>query len=85
MSKQDTGPSTADRLADRLVGAAMRRGGGPTSMTLSDSVYERLLQQRIIVLGQQVDDDIANRIAAQMLLLSAESRNCPMEAASPIA
>jgi ATP-dependent Clp protease, protease subunit len=51
---------------------AMRRGGAPTSMTLSDSVYERLLQQRIIVLGQQVDDDIANRIAAQMLLLSAE-------------
>jgi ATP-dependent Clp protease, protease subunit len=48
------------------------RGGAPSSMTLSDSVYERLLQQRIIVLGQQVDDDIANRIAAQMLLLSAE-------------
>ena len=50
----------------------MRRGGPPSSMTLSDSVYERLLQQRIIVLGQQVDDDIANRIAAQMLLLAAE-------------
>ncbi|MBW0093973.1 ATP-dependent Clp protease proteolytic subunit [Pseudonocardia sp. KRD-184] len=49
----------------------MRRGA-PSSLTLSDSVYERLLQQRIIVLGQQVDDDIANRIAAQMLLLSAE-------------
>ncbi|MFR9804691.1 ATP-dependent Clp protease proteolytic subunit [Pseudonocardia sp. RS010] len=44
----------------------------PSSMTLSDSVFERLLQQRIVVLGQQVDDDIANRIAAQMLLLSAE-------------
>ena len=57
---------------DRLIGAAMRRGGSPSSMTLSDSVYERLLQQRIIVLGQQVDDDIANRIAAQMLLLAAE-------------
>jgi len=41
-------------------------------MTLSDSVYERLLQQRIIVLGQQVDSEISNRIAAQMLLLSAE-------------
>ena len=68
MSKQYTGP----RTADRMVEAAMRRGAGPTSMTLSDSVYERLLQQRIIVLGQQVDDDIANRIAAQMLLLSAE-------------
>jgi ATP-dependent Clp protease protease subunit len=41
-------------------------------MTLSDSVFERLLQQRIVVLGQQVDDEIANRIAAQMLLLAAE-------------
>jgi ATP-dependent Clp protease, protease subunit len=67
VSPQDTGP----RSADRTFGAEMRRGA-PTSMTLSDSVYERLLQQRIIVLGQQVDDDIANRIAAQMLLLSAE-------------
>ncbi len=68
MSSQDTGP----RTADLLIAPVMRRGGAPTSMTLSDSVYERLLQQRIIVLGQQVDDDIANRIAAQMLLLSAE-------------
>jgi ATP-dependent Clp protease protease subunit len=42
------------------------------SMTLSDSVFERLLQQRIIVLGQQVDAEISNRIAAQMLLLAAE-------------
>jgi ATP-dependent Clp protease, protease subunit len=50
----------------------MRRGSAPTSMTLSDSVYERLLQQRIIVLGQQVDSEISNRIAAQMLLLAAE-------------
>jgi ATP-dependent Clp protease, protease subunit len=60
---------------DRLIGAAMRRGGSAATMTLSDSVYERLLQQRIIVLGQQVDDDIANRIAAQMLLLAAEDPN----------
>jgi ATP-dependent Clp protease, protease subunit len=42
------------------------------AMTLGDSVYERLLQQRIIVLGQQVDDEIANRIVAQLLLLAAE-------------
>jgi ATP-dependent Clp protease protease subunit len=31
-----------------------------------------LLRNRIIFLGQQVDDDIANRICAEMLLLSAE-------------
>jgi Protease subunit of ATP-dependent Clp proteases len=57
---------------DTGIAADMRGRGAPLSLTLSDSVYERLLQQRIIVLGQAVDDDIANRIAAQMLLLSAE-------------
>jgi ATP-dependent Clp protease, protease subunit len=39
--------------------------------TLNDSVYERLLSERIIFLGSQVDDDVANQLAAQMLLLSA--------------
>ncbi|PRX91765.1 ClpP family protease [Allonocardiopsis opalescens] len=40
-----------------------------------DQTYQRLLRERIIVLGQQVDDDIANRICAQLLLLSAEDRD----------
>ncbi len=48
----------------------MMRGGG--GMNLNDSVYERLLRERIIFLGSQVDDVIANQLAAQMLLLSAE-------------
>ncbi|TSE00170.1 ATP-dependent Clp protease proteolytic subunit [Skermania sp. ID1734] len=43
-----------------------------SGMNLSDSVYERLLRERIIFLGTQVDDDIANKLCAQMLLLSAE-------------
>jgi ATP-dependent Clp protease protease subunit len=37
-----------------------------------DLLFQRLLRHRIVFLGQQVDDDIANRIAAEMLLLSAE-------------
>ena len=43
-----------------------------TGMNLSDSVYERLLRERIIFLGTQVDDEIANKLCAQILLLSAE-------------
>ena len=39
---------------------------------LSDSVYERLLRDRIIFLGTQVDDEIANKLCAQILLLSDE-------------
>ncbi|MGI8761304.1 MAG: ATP-dependent Clp protease proteolytic subunit [Jatrophihabitantaceae bacterium] len=44
-------------------------------MTLNDSVYDRLLRERIIFLGQAVDDNIANQICAQLLLLSAEDSN----------
>lgn len=45
----------------------------PTAgLNLSDSVYERLLRERIIFLGTQVDDDIANKLCAQILLLAAE-------------
>jgi len=44
-----------------------------SGMTLSDSVYDRLLWERIIVLGQVVDDAIANQVCAQLLLLSAEN------------
>ncbi|WP_222195617.1 ATP-dependent Clp protease proteolytic subunit [Modestobacter italicus] len=43
-----------------------------TTTTLGDAVYDRLLSERIVFLGQEVDDAIANQIAAQMLLLSAE-------------
>ena len=43
-----------------------------SGLNLVDSVYERLLSERIIFLGSQVDDDIANRLCAQILLLSAE-------------
>ncbi len=41
-------------------------------MSLNDSVYDRLLRERIIFLGQVVDDNIANQICAQLLLLAAE-------------
>ena len=35
-------------------------------------VYQRLLKERIVFLGSQVDDQSANLICAQLLLLSAE-------------
>ncbi|TSB30465.1 ATP-dependent Clp protease proteolytic subunit [Streptomyces benahoarensis] len=44
----------------------------PTFGGLGDQVYNRLLGERIIFLGQQVDDDIANKITAQLLLLAAD-------------
>src|ERR1700749_3875397 len=47
--------------------------GASLGLNLNDSVYERLLRERIVFLGSQVDDPIANQICAQLLLLSAEA------------
>jgi len=49
-------------------------GAEPAAMTgpLDDQLIARLLYQRIIVLGSEVDDRVANSLCAQLLLLSAE-------------
>jgi ATP-dependent Clp protease, protease subunit len=41
--------------------------------SLDDQLITRLLYQRIVVLGTEVDDRVANRLCAQFLLLSAEN------------
>lgn len=38
-------------------------------------IYQQLLRSRIVFLGQQVDDTIANSIAAQMLFLAGEDQD----------
>ncbi len=59
-------PAASISETNRLLGET----GSPGSLT--DSIYERLLGERIIFLGSEVDDVIANRLAAQLLLLSAD-------------
>ncbi|MFW7414156.1 ATP-dependent Clp protease proteolytic subunit [Demequina sp. SO4-18] len=41
-------------------------------MGLNDSIFNRLLRERIIWLGDEVRDDNANAICAQLMLLAAE-------------
>ena len=41
-------------------------------LPFGDTLFQRLLRHRIIFLGQQVDDDIANRICAELALLASE-------------
>jgi ATP-dependent Clp protease, protease subunit len=54
------------------VSRATEMRANTQGLNLVDSVYERLLSERIIFLGSQIDDDIANRLCAQILLLAAE-------------
>ena len=50
---------------------AIGRADG-TGLGLNDSIYNRLLRERIIWLGSEVRDENANAICAQMMLLAAE-------------
>ncbi|HWG15365.1 MAG TPA: ATP-dependent Clp protease proteolytic subunit [Streptosporangiaceae bacterium] len=54
------------------VSASTAEADPPLAGPLDEQLTARLLQQRIIVLGAEVDDRIANRLCAQLLLLSAE-------------
>ncbi|WP_442984197.1 ATP-dependent Clp protease proteolytic subunit [Schaalia sp. ZJ405] len=47
-------------------------GGQQAPLGLGDSVYQRLLKERIIWLSGPVQDENANAICAQLLLLAAE-------------
>jgi ATP-dependent Clp protease protease subunit len=53
--------------------------------TLDDAVYDRLLRERIVVLGQEVDDGVATKLIAQLLLLAGEdpSRDITLYINSP--
>jgi ATP-dependent Clp protease protease subunit len=56
----------------QLPPAIQARSGDMFGVSLDDSVYNRLLRERIIFLGSEVTDEVANRICAQLLLLAAE-------------
>ncbi len=46
------------------------RENGPARF--EDQLYQRLLRERIVVLGTQVNDEVANRLCAELLLLAAD-------------
>jgi len=66
-----TGPGTT-APGERPDLAPRMRAETPPTASFDDQLAARLLHQRIVVLGQEVDDAVANRICAQLLLLSAE-------------
>ncbi|KAA9165584.1 ATP-dependent Clp protease proteolytic subunit [Amycolatopsis acidicola] len=43
-----------------------------SGQSIDDSVFEQLLRDRIVFLGSEVTDEVANRITAQLLLLAAD-------------
>lgn len=63
---------SARRQADVTQHLSPRMRASTAGLNLTDSVFERLLQERIIYLGSEVSDEVSNKITAQLLLLAAE-------------
>lgn len=59
-------------MSDLVIPGWESRSPAPSMPGFDDSVYQRLLRERIIFLGSVVEDAMANAICAQMLLLAAE-------------
>src|SRR3982750_3085011 len=59
-------------MTDLHIPASPLMRSDSISGNLDDSVFNRLLRERIIFLGSEVTDQVANRICAQLLLLAAE-------------
>ncbi len=47
----------------------------PTSITLERELADRLLAERVILIGGRLDDALANHVASQLLLLNAQSKD----------
>ncbi len=65
-------PATPPTFAVPTVVTPYSRGSHPGQIGLDDQVFQRLLRERIIFLGSDVNDQVANLICAQLLLLAAE-------------
>jgi ATP-dependent Clp protease protease subunit len=70
--KVNTGIKRSTVISGGAVDIKAARSAGQFGGGLDDQVYQRLLQDRIIFMGSQVEDNMANAISAQMLLLAAE-------------
>ncbi len=57
---------------DQELSRLVARVAEAPPIPLGDQLFQRLLRHRIVFLGQQVDDDLANRICAELVLLAAE-------------
>ncbi|HEY7484971.1 MAG TPA: ATP-dependent Clp protease proteolytic subunit [Streptosporangiaceae bacterium] len=51
----------------------------PDQRYLQEQLFQRLLGERIVFIGQEIDDDLANRVCAQLLLLAAEDGQRPIQ------
>jgi ATP-dependent Clp protease, protease subunit len=61
-----------DLYLPATAGSPSARGAEGLAGNLDDSVFNRLLKERIIFLGSEVNDQVGNRICVQLLLLAAE-------------
>jgi ATP-dependent Clp endopeptidase proteolytic subunit ClpP len=67
----EPGRQDGGRRAETYVGRS-RASVAEMPQLVDAQLFERLLGQRIVFLGSEIDDQVANRVNAQLLLLAAQ-------------
>ena len=64
-------------MADLVLppGLVVPRTVAQSGGSAQDSLFQQLLQKRIVFLGSAIDDNVANLVCAQLILLDAEDDN----------
>src|SRR3954453_19301260 len=70
LSGMSSAGDSVGRMSDFTVPMALDPGFDPRS-----DVFNRLLKNRVVMLGSDVNDDIANQVCAQLLYLEGEDPN----------
>ncbi|GAA1523351.1 ATP-dependent Clp protease proteolytic subunit [Actinomadura kijaniata] len=65
-------PAGAGGKPDTYQGRSRASVTAPEARLGGELLFQRLLGRRIVFLGQEIDDDVANRVCAQLLLLSSD-------------
>ncbi len=68
---------SAWRVCDELLPDPLRHPADPADERTLD-LYSRLLSERIIYLGTEIDDRVANAVIAQLLHLASENSDLPI-------
>jgi ATP-dependent Clp protease protease subunit len=69
--REDPKPNLAQHRPETYVGRSRASVSAPEQLA-SEALSQRLLGQRIVFLGQEIDDPLANRVCAELLLLAAQ-------------
>ncbi|MFI0356155.1 ClpP family protease [Actinomadura sp. 9N407] len=69
--REEPKPDLLQNRPETYIGRTHASVSAP-ELIANEALFQRLLSQRIVFLGQEIDDQLANKVCAELLLLAAQ-------------